>query len=262
MLNVFNRFACLFLLQSGKAALCFSFQSSENQHARSKVFLRATLLESILDEPATSLKAKLLQLGASYDRGFGASSSARQEVLGVIDGLEAVNPETNATRGIAGDEPSPLEGSWRLIWTTAQDVLVLAASPLSTVGAIYQVFAPPVVTNIIDLLPRAQALFPPSLLPQSLLRAEVTTRASPRRDKMNRVGLVFEAVKLKPIEVFGYDAGQFPPLAFDLPKIPGTDLESSPGYFDVTYLDSELLIIRQNAPGGLFVLAKVDGNDP
>jgi hypothetical protein len=38
--------------------------------------------------------------------------------------------------------------------------------------------------------------------------------------------------------------------------------EDGPGYFDTTYLDEEMLIIRQNAPGGLFVLAKVPDNDP
>lgn len=237
----------------------FSSQNDSSRRRPSKV----ALLSSLKNSPqAESLKKKLLQLGASYDRGFGASPSARQEALRVMETLEAFNPEMDAARGITGDSQSPLEGSWCMIWTNAQDVLVLAASPLSTVGAIYQVFAPPIVTNIIDLLPRAQALFPPSLLPQSLLRAEVTTRASPRRDKLNRIGLDFEAVKVRPIEVFGFDAGNLPPLGFDLPKLPGVDPDTSPGYFDVTFLDSDLLIIRQNAPGGIFALAKVDNNDP
>jgi len=232
-----------------------------HERARVKIVLRSS---SSMDSPspADSFKKQLLQLGASYDSGFGASPSARKEALRVIDSLEALNLETDAARGIAGDAMSPLEGSWRLIWTNAQDVLVLAASPLSTVGAIYQVFDPPTVTNIIDLLPRAQALLPPSLLPQSLIRAEVTTRASPRRDKLNRVGLEFEAVKLKPVEVLGFEAGNLPSFAFGIPKIPGVDPEMSPGYFDVTFLDSEILIIRQNSPGGLFALVKVNCNDP
>ena len=93
-----------------------------------------------------SLKTTLLQLGASYDRGFGASPSARREVDRVIADLEAL--------GARGTEESnllvELEGIWRMVWTTAQDVLVLAASPVATVGAIYQVFEPPIVTNIID----------------------------------------------------------------------------------------------------------------
>jgi len=34
------------------------------------------------------------------------------------------------------------------------------------------------------------------------------------------------------------------------------------GFFDVTFLDEELVVIRQNAPGGLFVLARVDDASP
>eukprot|EP00548_Thalassiothrix_antarctica_P001354 CAMPEP_0194143822 /NCGR_PEP_ID=MMETSP0152-20130528/12929_1 /TAXON_ID=1049557 /ORGANISM="Thalassiothrix antarctica, Strain L6-D1" /LENGTH=266 /DNA_ID=CAMNT_0038843397 /DNA_START=20 /DNA_END=820 /DNA_ORIENTATION=- len=207
-------------------------------------------------------KKRLLELAASYDRGFGASSRAGDEVVSVIDELEKLNDETNAARGIEGNnELSPLEGSWRMIWTTAQDVLSLNASPVSTVGAIYQVFSPPVVTNIIDLIPKFQALLPPSVFPPSLVRAEVTTRASARPEPM-RVGLNFEAVKLQPVQVLGMDADVLPPFAVNLPQIPGADSESSPGYFDVTYLDDELLIIRQNAPGGLFALYKTDNNNP
>jgi PAP_fibrillin len=241
------------------------------------------------------LKFDMLQLGASYDRGFGATSRAVDEAKTVIDKLEAVNPETNASKGIDGDQPSssPLEGSWRMVWTTASDVLVLGANPFLTVGAIYQVFDPPVVTNVIDLLPRIQNLFPiPNLgrRPDSVLRAEVTTRASSRPNKPMRVGLVFERVKLAPIEFLGNTgiADLLPSLAFDLPRVSSPELvqavssfasafsssstttssssqatgDNDIGFFDVTYLDDDLLIIRQNAPGGLFVLTKVDNNDP
>jgi hypothetical protein len=210
-----------------------------------------------------ALKKQLLQLGASYDRGYGASTKAKLEVERVVSELEQLNPETDAARGIAGlGEFSPLDGSWRMIWTTAQDVLVLGASPLTTVGAIYQVFTPPIVTNIIDFIPKVQALLPTSLFPPTLIRAEVTTRASARTDKPMRVGLNFESVKLKPVEFLGLDVDNLPPLAFDLPQIPGADAESSPGYFDVSFLDDEILIIRQNAPGGLFVLVKTDDCSP
>jgi len=39
------------------------------------------------------------------------------------------------------------------------------------------------------------------------------------------------------------------------------DDTDKPGYFDVEYLDDELLIIRQQAPGGVFALVKVDSYD-
>ena len=49
-----------------------------------------------------------------------------------------------------------LMGTWRLIWTTAPDVVSLQASPVLTVGAIHQVYGGDrVVTNVIDFVPRS-----------------------------------------------------------------------------------------------------------
>lgn len=220
------------------------------------------LAVSSWDDDVESLKKRLLQLGASYDRGFGATAKARDQVEATVRSLELLNVDTDAARGISTGVASPLTGNWRMIWTTAQDVLILGASPLTTVGAIYQVFEPPIVTNIIDFIPKAQSLFPISVVPPSLIRAEVKTRASPRPNMPMRVGLNFESVKLKPVQFLGIEVDTLPPLAFDLPKIPGADSETSPGYFDVLYLDQEMLIIRQNAPGGFFVSVKTDDNSP
>jgi hypothetical protein len=210
------------------------------------------------------LKRSLLQLGASYDRGFGASPRARREANAAISSLELFNKEEWAARGISGNETSPLEGSWRMIWTDAQDVLGLSLNPVASIGAIYQVFSPPVVTNIIDFIPRAQALLPPSLVKPTLFRAEVATRASVRINRPNRIGLDFEKVKVKVVEVLGFEVeDNIPSLGFDLPRInlAGSNPDA-PGYFDVTYLDDEMLVIRQNAGLGLFVLIKVLENDP
>lgn len=210
------------------------------------------------------LKCELYQLGASYDRGFGASPGARAKAQAVVEELERMTPENAAAQGIEGTHPngSPLAGSWRMIWTTAVDVLLLNASPVFITGAVHQVFDPPVVTNVIDFLPRAQSLFPPDVVPSSLLRAKVQTKASPRQNKPNRVGLLFEKVQVQPLQILGVDVNMVPPLGFNLPKLPGTDNGDSPGYFDVTYLDHELLVIRQNAPGGLFALVRVNSIDP
>ena len=110
-------------------------------------------------------------------------------------------------------------------------------------------------------MPRIQGLLPPSVLPNSLLRAKVQTRASPRTNQPMRVGLDFEAVKLVPVELLGQTVESvLPPLGFDIPKL--FEVSEDVGFFDVTFLDEDLLIIRQNAPGGLFALAKVDQIDP
>jgi hypothetical protein len=73
-----------------------------------------------------------------------------------------------------------------------------------------------------------------------------------RQGSPNRVGLIFESVQVAPMRIRGMPIDVFPPLGFDLPKLPGLDQADSPGYFDVTNLDDELLVIRQNQPGGLF----------
>lgn len=230
------------------------------------------ILECALSDENESLKQELLKLAASYDRGFGASPTAREKANTLIKGLEQCNRAVAVAATIlSNSRTSPsLEGNWRMIWTTALDVLLLQASPLFTVGAIYQVFDVDtrIVTNIIDFLPRVQSLFPVGIIPESLIRAKVQTKAcQPAGTVVNeypaRVGLMFESVSVKPVQVLGFDSTMLPPLAFDLPKLPGTGLtETSPGYFEVTYLDHELLIIRQNAPGGLFALLRVASIDP
>ena len=227
------------------------------------------------DEDVELVKRKLVRLCAAYDRGFGATQRSKQNVAELIQQLEDANRVTELQMTTAAAAAaSPLQGSWQLLWTTAPDVLVLNASPFSTVGAIYQVFDLPIVTNIIDLLPRIQAVLPSTRNTnlETVVRAEVQTRATARtEDSPLRVGLEFEAVTIKPIQILGQRVdtnkklGGFlpPPVAtFDLPKIPGTDSSTGPGYFDVTYLDDDLLIIQQNAPGGLFVLSKTEDSSP
>lgn len=89
------------------------------------------------DEEASVLKRELYQLAASYDRGFSATSKARKEASDIIDKLSAVNPTENASRGIDGDasydksEDVPLKAIWRMIWTSALDVVSLGASPFA-----------------------------------------------------------------------------------------------------------------------------------
>jgi hypothetical protein len=243
---------------------------------------------------------ELIQLGASYDRGFGATFSAREQVQAVIRQLEQLNIEEQAASTILSPSSrrpdrrllvapttnsATLIGNWRMIWTTALDVLSLQASPFFITGAIYQVFeshaeTTNLVTNIIDFIPRIQTLAP-SIIPNTLIRAKVQTRAclpmSRRRngggignnqpvstidEEPNRVGLIFESVSIQPVQVLGWDGNPLPPITFDLPKLPGVSTTSSPGYFDVTYLDEDFLIIRQNAPGGLFCFIRTQSIDP
>lgn len=227
----------------------------------------ATLSATPTPPEAAALKSRLLNLCASYDRGYGSTPSARRRVDDIVDQLTELNPTTCAAQGIEGDagssaaDDAPLQGIWRMVWTTALDVLNLGASPIASPAAIYQKIDPPLAINIIDFVPRAQSLLPTNF-PSSILRAEVQTRAYSRTNMPNRVGLAFESVKLRPVELLGMATDVLPPFAVNLPKIPGADGKSGPGYFDVLYLDDDMLIIKQNEPGGYFVSVKVEDCDP
>ena len=89
---------------------------------------------------ATDLKRRLLAVAASYDRGFGATPAARAEVDDVVRRLSALNPNREgASRGIDGDarggnddgDDVPLRAIWRMVWTSAFDVVSLGASPFA-----------------------------------------------------------------------------------------------------------------------------------
>jgi len=216
---------------------------------------------------ASELKVELLRLAAAANRGFGASQRDRDEISRVVDKLSAVSPTDEPTRSLAGvsDGTStvfspgscPMEGCWKLIYTTALDVVVLDASPLTSLGAIYQDIKPPFITNVIDQVPKLQALLPVGQF-STRVRQKVLTRASVRGS--SRVGLTFESVSIAPLEIFGVDASSVPTLNFDLPRLPESltgSIDSSPAFFDVVYLDENLLIIKQNEPGGIFASVRV-----
>jgi hypothetical protein len=164
-------------------------------------------------------------------------------------------------------------GTWLIckytFWHCTTNVRIQKPTP----SAIYQdIRNPPAAINIIDFIPRAQSLLPPSISPPLLLHARVSTRAPSRSCKYNRVGLLFEGLELQPIELLGRRVDGLPPLLVDF-TWPGTLLkelaalvpglgyallgsvnDDAPGYFNVEYLNNKLLIIRQQwirqAPGG------------
>ena len=85
---------------------------------------------------ADQLKRRLLSIAASYDRGFGATTSARKSVDDIIRELRLYNPtKEGASKGIDGysddGDDVPLRAIWRMIWTSAFDVVSLASSPLA-----------------------------------------------------------------------------------------------------------------------------------
>lgn len=227
------------------------------------------------------LKLKLLRLCAACNRGFGASALDRSSVDSIIERLKCLSPTAEPTAGVAGSESAerwvgrglenadwsdgtvsngPLEGVWRLVYTNATDVLSLDVSPIAGVGPISQeITLPDGVVNVIELYPRATSLLPPSML-RTTTRLRVGTRARAR--SATRIGLTFETVGIEQPSLLGFDVSKLlPPLSLPLPRIPGgdtagADSDTSPAFFEVAYLDSDLLVILQNQPGGAFALVR------
>ena len=81
---------------------------------------------------AADLKRQLYQLAASYDRGFGATPKARSQADDILSQLADLNPTPFAANGIDGDGGEvPLKAIWRMVWTSAFDVVSLGASPFA-----------------------------------------------------------------------------------------------------------------------------------
>jgi hypothetical protein len=225
------------------------------------------------------LKGQLLRVCAACNRGFGASALDRASVDGILERLTPLSPTLDPTAGMVGsaanawvgrgfeqrdlpnpEDPAvrPLNGNWRLVYTNATDVLSLDANPLAGVGPISQeISLPAKVVNVIDLYPRLASLLPPGAL-RTATRLRVSTRARAR--SATRVGLTFESVGVESQALLGLDlTSLLPTLSLPLPSLggnAGADDAASGAYFDVGYLDDELLVILQNQPGGAFVLVR------
>lgn len=216
------------------------------------------------------LKAQLYARCATSSRGFGATRSDREGIQSIIDNIIATGAGVKEpTQGLMRSAlypgtlapDGPLLGTWQLLYTTASDVLSLEGNPLIQVQSIYQIFrANGFITNIIDLGPRTASIIR-NPLGDSVLRQMVGTRGAARSP--TRVGLSFESITSKPVSLLGQDVSNLPPLSFDLPKLGdifniGADSTTLDGasYFDILYLDNDLLVVTQSQPGGMFVLTK------
>lgn len=83
---------------------------------------------------AAEVKQKLLYACGLCDRGFSASMKERNEIGALINKLGTLSPLDAPSAGIDGptleSDDIPLRGVWRLVYTSAIDVLNLWASPL------------------------------------------------------------------------------------------------------------------------------------
>ncbi|NJK37945.1 MAG: fibrillin [Oscillatoriales cyanobacterium RM2_1_1] len=190
-------------------------------------------------------KAALLEAIAGKNRGLLSTPADAQAILSAIAQLEDYNPN-----------PRPLEarelldGNWRLLYTSSQELLGLDRFPLYKLGQIYQciqiktgniynlaeVYGLPYLEGLVSVTARFEAL-------------------SERRVQVNFSRLVAGLQRL-----VGYqNPGQFIESLESGKKFPAIDFNFSEGrqqgWLDITYLDEDMRIGRGNV-GSVFVLIK------
>jgi len=190
-------------------------------------------------------KAALLEAIAGKNRGLLATDTEKQAILAAIAQLEDRNP---TLRPVEATEL--LEGDWRLLYTSSQELLGIDQIPWLKLGPIYQCIrtADSRVFNIAEVygLPLLEGL------------VSVAARFTPASER--RVEVQFERFIIGLRRLIGYqtpasfiqqiEAGKgFAAIDFTLKP------RERQGWLDITYLDDDLRIGRGNE-GSVFVLTK------
>lgn len=191
-------------------------------------------------------KSELLEAIAGKNRGLLATETDKVAILAAVSRLEDRNP---TPRPVEATEL--LEGNWRLLYTTSQELLNLGRLPVAPLGQIYQCVRTSTATiyNIAELLelPLVEGL------------VSVAARFEPVNDR--RVNVKFERSIVGLRRLIGYkspsdfiqqiEAGKkfFPAIDFRI------EVGDRQGWLDITYLDNDLRIGRGNE-GSVFVLTK------
>lgn len=190
-------------------------------------------------------KSALLEAIAGKNRGILATQTDQQAVLAAVAQLEDRNPTPQPLAAT-----NMLEGNWRLLYTTSQELLRIDQFPLLKLGQIYQCIHTKTATlyNVAELygLPYLEGL------------VTVVARFEPVSER--RVNVKFERsiiglqrlVDYRSPEYFiqQIEAGKkFPAIDFNIPA------REQQGWLEITYLDADLRIGRGNE-GNVFVLTK------
>ncbi|MDJ0703305.1 MAG: PAP/fibrillin family protein [Leptolyngbyaceae cyanobacterium MO_188.B28] len=187
---------------------------------------------------------------AIADNHWGASigETEQKAILALIEQLEKLNPTPQPIKAT-----ELLEGDWRLLYTTSQELFRINQFPLLRSGPIYQCVRPTAakVYNIAEIfgVPGLEGV------------VSVAAQLEPVSDQ--RVNVKFERAVFGLQRLMGYQspAGwiqklktckQFPWLqAIDFPINRGEQR----GWIEITYLDHNMRITRGNQ-GSVFVLTK------
>ena len=196
---------------------------------------------------------------APTNRGITATATEKQAIASAIVQVEERNPTPDPLSA-----PELLEGDWRLLYTTSQELLGIDRVPLAQLGDIYQCVrtANSRIYNIAEInsLPYLESLV--SVAASFTPASESTDDASAAQLK-RRVTVKFNRAVLGLQRALGYQSpAQYIEQLEATEKInllKGIDFsinaERQQGWLEVTYLDKDLRIGRGNQ-GSLFVLTK------
>jgi len=190
-------------------------------------------------------KTVLLEAIAGQNRGLLASPSDQRAILAAIAQLEEYNPNPRPL-----EVPEKLDGNWRLLFTTSEELLRIDRFPLLKLGQIYQIIR----TQSAQIFNIAEVYGLPFL--EGLVSVAATFEPVSER----RVQVKFRRGILGLQRLIGYqspgsllekiDQGdRFLPLDFSI------NAENQQGWLEITYLDDDLRIGRGNE-GNVFVLRK------
>ena len=191
-------------------------------------------------------KAKLLEAIAGKNRGLLATEIDQQAILVAVNQLEERNPTPKPFEAL-----DLLEGNWRLLYTSSDELLRIDNFPLLKLGQIYQCIRAKDsrVYNIAEVygLPYLEGL--------------VSVAASFEVLSKIRVQVKFERSIIGLQRLVGYESpNEFIRQIENGKKFPAFDFNinsnDQQGWLDITYLDQDLRIGRGNK-GSVFVLTKV-----
>ncbi len=190
-------------------------------------------------------KAALLELIAGKNRGVLATESDKQVILSAIAQLEDYNPNPRPL-----EVPELLDGNWRLLYTSSQELLGIDRFPFYRLGQIYQCIRvkDSKVYNIAEIpgVPYLEGLVSVAAQYEAISERRVQVKFNRFISGLQRLIGYQDPNQL--ITAIERDQ-KFTAIDFSLAE------REQQGWLDLTYLDEDMRIGRGNV-GSVFVLTK------
>lgn len=191
-------------------------------------------------------KATLLEALAGKNRGLLATEADQQAILAAVAQLEDRNPTPHPLAAT-----HLLDGNWRLLYTSSQELLRIDQFPLLKLGQIYQYIRAKTATlyNVAEVygLPYLEGLISVAARFEAVSQRRVNVRFERSIIGLQRL-IEYQSPEflIEQIE----SGKKFPAIDFNITA------REQRGWLEITYLDEDLRIGRGNE-GNVFVLTKV-----